>query len=112
MDCRNEIVIEQVNINSCNNKKSELTNHLDGLKHYQGVILCLNDTRLTKKKTIKIKGYKTLRHDHSSGKSVPGGVAILFKNGMNINEIPTKNHSLKVDKTLLVMVVRFCVFGQ
>ena len=97
MDHNGKVVIEQVNINSCNNKKGEISHHLDSLRDYQGVILCLNDTRLTKKKTIKIKGYKTLRHDHSSGKSLPGGVAMLYKNSMNVSEIPTK-----LDEMLIV----------
>ena len=96
MDCKDIVIVEQVNINSCNNKTSELANHLDSLSEYQGVILCLNDTRLTKKKTIKIKGYKTLRHDHPSGKAVPGGVAVLYKNGMQINEIPTQLNEMLI----------------
>ena len=90
MDYSGRLVVEQVNINSCNNKKSEIAHHLDSLNNHSNVIFCLNDTRLTKKKSFKIKGYKTVRHDHSSGKSLPGGVAILYKNSMNISEIPTQ----------------------
>ena len=87
MDYKGSLIIEQVNIDSCNNKKSEIVNHLDSLKSNDGVILCLNDTRLSKNKTIKVKGYKTIRCDHPSGKSVPGGVAILHKNEMRVIEI-------------------------
>ena len=97
MDSKNNLIIEQVNINSCNNKKGEITHHLDSLKDSDGIIFCLNDTRLSKNKSIKVKGFKTIRNDHSSGKSVPGGVAILHKNKMAINEIPTQ-----IDEMLIV----------
>ena len=47
----------------------------------------MNDTRLAKNKRLKIKGYKTVRKDHPSGKSVAGGVAMLVKNGVKFHEI-------------------------
>ena len=90
MDSRHKktVIIDQLNINSVNNKKNELqlfaTTHREKI---EGNIICLNDTRLTKSKRLKIKGYRTLRKDHSSGRSRAGGVAILFKNGMRVTEI-------------------------
>ena len=78
------IIIDQVNINSVNNKKNELGLHLDKCKSH---ILCLNDTRLTKRKCLKIKGYKTFRKDRRDGKSLAGGVAILCRNELKAYEV-------------------------
>ena len=109
MDSKIGLLVEQVNINSCNNKKNEITHHLDNVKNHEGVIFCLNDTRLSKKKTLKVKGYKTLRNDHISGKSVPGGVAILHKNSMNVNEVPTQiNEMLIIELKYNNNVYRIC----
>ena len=89
MDSRRKktIIIDQLNINSVNNKKSELQLFTTSREQFDGNVICLNDTRLTKSKRLKIKGYKTLRKDHSSGRSRAGGVAILFKNEMRVTEI-------------------------
>ena len=50
-------------------------------------ILCINDTRLTEKKTFKFKGYKTFRRDHPSNRPRAGGVIILAKNDMKAKEV-------------------------
>ena len=81
------IIIDQVNINSVNNKKTELGLLADKRNNCSAHIICLNDTRLTKSKSLKIKGYKTLRKDHFSGKARAGGVAILVKNGLRFSEV-------------------------
>ena len=85
------IYIQQININSINNKKNEVGVYLDEVKCH---ILCINDTRLTKSKNLRFKGYKTFRKDHHSGKSLPGGVAILCQNELKAYEVHCSNNEM------------------
>ena len=80
------LIIEQLNINSVGNKKSELSIHLNEVE-CPDYILCLNDTRLPKSKNLKIKGFRTLRKDHPSGRALPGGVCLLVKNNLIVTEV-------------------------
>ena len=96
----NAFYIDQININSVNNKKSEISLLADSRAGRNGNVICLNDTRLTKSKRLKIKGYRTIRKDHKSGKSKPGGVAILCKNHLKVNEI-----SCSIDEMIIIEIV-------
>ena len=78
------LIIGQININSVNNKKSEVCLLLNECVDID--ILCINDTRLTKSRRLKFKGYKTVRKDHKSGKPKAGGVAMLIKNSLKFYE--------------------------
>ena len=95
----NQIIIDQVNINSVNNKKTELGLLADKRKNSCAHVIFLNDTRLTKSKSLKIKGYRTLRKDHHSGKARPGGVAILAKNEIKFSEV-----TCDIDEMLLIEI--------
>ena len=81
-----EIMIEQINANSINNKRNEIGLYLERKKS-KSHVLCVNDTRLKKSQKIKFKGYKTFRSDLASGKSLPGGVAIFVRNELKASEI-------------------------
>ena len=89
------IIIEQVNANSINNKKDEIGTYLEQFNS-KSHILCVNDTRLTKSRRMKFKGYKTFRSDLASGKSLPGGVAIFARNELKANEIECNINEMSI----------------
>ena len=98
------ISIHQININGVNSKKGELSLLAEHNKNDDGHIILLNDTRLSDKKRLRLIGYKTIRKDYSNK---GGGVAILFKNGMQVNEVACDiNEMLIVEvKTSIITLI-------
>ena len=93
------------------------------LKENNFDIVNLNETFLTKKVDFKIKGYDTIKNDHSTG--TRSGVAFFIKHGLVNNKeyrnidfnIITNNETLMIDIHLynnenLLLVTIYCLNGN
>lgn len=86
MASESEIKVMQLNINSIISLKKRTEFELLIKKHAPSIIL-LSETKLHKKHTLNINGYKILRSDRT--KNTGGGTAIIYKNNMKCEQLQT-----------------------
>lgn len=81
-----ELIVIQLNINSIISMKKRTELEVFTKKHKPQIII-LSETKLNKKHTLNINGYKTIRNDRTQNSG--GGTAILYSNNIECEEIET-----------------------